>query len=253
MDIRRSSLIVFFVLLIAGALQAAPVSVQMMMQPAKPVAGGGGGGSVKTYIQSNLARVGSDLIETVALPSDSTAGNIIFVGGSCYRAGGCGLVTPTDADNTYVLVSSRTIGAPSAVYLWRAQNVAGGPVNVSVYSDAGGTSISLAIAEYSGASTTNPIVQAANAVGSNNSPTTGNVTTTAADQMLIGVVAHIGSTIAINAGTSFTIRQEEESDSFMPIALEDRGSGGGLAAGTYPINFGLGSSASWGIVGGVIQ
>jgi hypothetical protein len=134
-------------------------------------------------------------------------------------------------------------GAPGQAIFYK---VAGGSesstVTVTVSS---GTQMGLQIYEYSGVATTSPLDQTASSTGSSDSPSSGSVTTTGANELLIAGVV-------IQASTSFsdwTNFFNEESD-FKNIGGSPKRSYAGAdrivtATGTYSTTATAGATASW--------
>ncbi|MCU1240423.1 MAG: hypothetical protein JWO71_1149 [Candidatus Acidoferrum typicum] len=161
-------------------------------------------GGVK-LVQHILRDAGTTTSSSLAFASNNVAGNWI---GVVIRAGKAGQVfTVSDTKtNTYkqaVKFDETSDGHTLAIFY--AENIASGPNTITVSDTISGT-LRFAILEYSGVALTNSLdgIPAA-AHGASTSPNSGNVTTTANGDLLLGAVATANSA-SYTAGTGFTIR-----------------------------------------------
>src|SRR5207253_1962875 len=99
----------------------------------------------------------------------------------------------------------------------------------------------LAIFEYSGLDTVAPLDVTSGGTGNSTTPSSGNVSTTAGNELLFGAsVLPATSTAIVTAGTNWTKRQENTSGT--RFATEDRNVS---ATGTYAATFTLSATAQW--------
>ncbi len=182
-----------------------------------------------TFEQSKSGQTVSTA-STVAVSFDSTptAGNLVVVAASCWTG-------PIDANgvtdnqgNTYTQIVSREAVGASGVYvsLFYASNISSsGTFTVTFNCDAGGGTddMGLAIHEYSGASTTSPLVTSNSASGTGTSGDSGNITTTSEGQMYFGATAWVNSAATSSVGGGYTLREEEQdNDGTQGILTEDK-------------------------------
>ena len=175
---------------------------------------------------------------TIAAPAaNHTTGNllVVFVG---LRDTSVTVSSIADtAGNTYTYVT-RIAGTSSAIECWYAKNITGNANNVvtatfsaSVYYR------TITVNQYSGCDTSAPLDQYNTGTGYDTAPTTGNITTTVADEVLVAGVRLLASRI-ITAGTNYTKRVDTSSWG----ASEDRIVS---ATGTYNATFSLSDVTYW--------
>ena len=203
------ALLVSLVMAYPCALLARPVKpmkLQAIPRLTSSQAGGGGGGGI-THVQSaiqNSAGAVASLAKSFA--SNITAGNMIVVSAVAYKsAGGQGLDTPTDdKSNTYVFVASRTqtTSGQMTVWIWVAANVAAGATQVTVAEAAGTADITMAIAEYSGANTVNPIDTGSTGTATDATPTTPTTPVANNGSLIVAAVSHQGPLKCIRSGAN---------------------------------------------------
>jgi len=178
---------------------------------------------------------------TIAAPAaNHTTGNllVVFVGTDfTYTVSS---IADT-AGNTYIYVTR--IQSPqtgSIIECWYANNITGNASNVVTATYSGTTTDrTIIVDQYSGCDTTAPLDQYNTGWGNSDTPTTGNITTTAADEVLVAGV-HVYNLGTFTAGTNYTLRTLTD-----PVpskgASEDRIVS---ATGTYNATF-LNGSQYW--------
>ncbi len=177
-------------------------------------------GLAQTLVQSNSASTGSTSPGTLAFTSNNTAGNLIIV---VARVSGGTSSVPTDLRNTYqTAVANQQLGiGGSYLSVYYAENIAAGANTVSVVFT-GGIAMRLAIFEYSGLATSGSLDRiAGNSGSSTNTGTSGNVTTTAANELAFGAV---GVDVLQNfaAGTNWRLEQCQNTCGAGYLATEDQ-------------------------------
>lgn len=141
---------------------------------------------------------------SVALNSNTTAGNLLVVLFHNFysQTNYGGTPTASDGTNTYATAISRDNGGGAyspSLYIFYAMNIAGGAVTVTINDHIGGDVIGYVI-EYSGMATTSVVDQtASNQNASSTNFSSSSVTTTQADELLIG---WHGATGAAQASTT---------------------------------------------------
>lgn len=108
-----------------------------------------------------------------------------------------------DGTNTYTKRSGRTflVGAGGAE-IWESPKIIGGNLTVTAALSAT-VACSLFFVEYAGLRAVTPFDQQASATGTSTTPSSGNVTTSQVDELLVGLCGHAG---AFSAGSGFTVR-----------------------------------------------
>ncbi len=141
----------------------------------------------------------------VAYSTAQTAGdlNVVIVGWNDSTAT---VKSVTDsAGNTYTLAIGPTTGTALSESIYYAKNIVGSSTNtVTVTFNQGAVLPDVRILEYSGVATSNPLDVSVGASGNSNIADSGFVTTTAANELIIG--ANTVNTGNIMAGAPFTIR-----------------------------------------------
>jgi hypothetical protein len=184
---------------------------------------------------------------SVAFPASNTAGNLIiaFVRASTTTQ----TITLSDtAKNTYsqaVTQAQTTDGHQIAIFY--AANINGGANTVTATFSASNNHPFLAIYEYSGLSTTNPLDKTAAAQGTTAAASSGaTATTTAANEL---VFAGLGlpsiSTTTVTAGSSYTLEQQDTRSGGSRAATEDQTVS---VTGAYTGNFTLSAADNWSAV-----
>jgi len=194
-------------------------------------------------IQNAGKDAGTTASTTLAFPSTNTAGNLIAV---VVRAGGINQVfTVTDTSgNLYRKAVQFNVTLDNVTLaVFYAENINGGANTVQVSSGQSGT-LRLGILEYSGAATTNSLDVTAASQGTSAAPTSGNATTTANGDLLIGVFSTADPT-TVTPGTGFTLCSAVPANPNAKLAVEDRVQS---AAGSAAAAASLGATTDWGSV-----
>ncbi len=169
-----------------------------------------------SLVQSNSTYPGGTGPTGLAFSSNNTAGNLIVVG----VQGANNSADPTITDtrgNTYVKVGSVHGGSGTAYsYLYYAKNIAAGANTVTVTLP-NGNDLGFHISEWSGVDTTSPFNASSSDVATSSVTvwSTTNLTTTAADTVLIAFTGTENSAETFTAGTNFTKLTEQTSHSSM--------------------------------------
>jgi len=178
---------------------------------------------------------------TIAAPAaNHTTGNllVVFVG---FHAATATVSSIADtAGNTYTYVAS-AVYSSNRIECWYAKNITGNANNVVTATFSASVNYrTITVDQYSGCDPSAPLDQYNTGSGNSKTPTTGNITTTAADEVLVaGVYLRIGYNIT--AGTNYTLRTLTNSAPSAG-ASEDRIVS---ATGTYNATFSLDSAIYW--------
>ncbi len=143
---------------------------------------------------------------SVAYSGSQTAGdlNVVIVGWNDSTATAQSVTD--SAGNNYVLAVGPTRGTALSQAFYYAKNIAGGSANtVTVNFNQGANKPDVRILEYSGVDTSNPLDVFAGASGNSNIADSGFVSTSAANELIIGADT-VQSNITIMAGSPFTPR-----------------------------------------------
>ena len=199
--------------------------------------GGGGFG----LVQENAIEGSNVSSVSVAFPTANTSGNLIIV---CVRMSSTSqTVTVTDsAGNPYVeaVAQVQTLGT-SQVHLFYAKKILGAANTVKATFSSANVHPWLAIYEYQGLNTSNPLDQTASAQGNSAAPNSGATpTTTSANELVFGAMA-VPATYpgTQTVGSGFTLLQQDISTSHASNESQLANSTGSYAAtfvlskGTY--------------------
>lgn len=197
---------------------------------------------VPTRVQAPTGTSGTGTTATCSFASNVTAGNFIAVHVSSAVAAN----TPTDTrGHTYVASQAETVvNASNRTRLFYVPNITGGANTVTVTFGSSSAWI-LNIVEYSGVKLTSPLLHINASTGFGTAASSGSVTTTIADTLLLssGVIENpAGDTIA--AGSGWTEVLNTQRGSAVPATghLEERMPN---ATGTYTGTATLASSTNW--------
>ena len=161
--------------------------------------------AIATNSVQTIAKASSSAASTLSLsfPANTTAGNLILV--SFDFDSNATLSSVSDSlGNLFTEVGSQLTspgGARSRVYF--AKNIKGGPDTVTVNLSANSAWIEVYVSEYSGVDTVNPIDGQAGASGSSTSVSSGNATTTVANDVIYSFCL---ADSACTVGSGFTAR-----------------------------------------------
>jgi len=180
---------------------------------------------------------------TIAAPAaNHTTGNLLVVFVGMYGNSVTVSSIADTAGNTYTYVT-RKVGTYNTIECWYAKNITGNTNNV-VTATFGGSidDRTITVDQYSGCDTTAPLDQYNTGTGDSNTPTTGDITTTAANEVLVaGVYNCYFYPSTITAGTNYTLRTlTDPAPSYG--ASEDRIVS---ATGTYNATFSLDIARDW--------
>lgn len=172
---------------------------------------------------------GNGASTTLAFLSSPTAGNLFTASVAVF---GTTISTPTHAGDTFAQIGTGALNGSVRAQAYYAKSVVGGATTVS-FSFGAGTDWCVAIEEWSGLDPTAPLDSSNQATGTSAAPNGGSVTATL-DGVVWGFFTHGGATSeALGEGANFVIGTEQEATTNMPGHTENRGDGGGLAAGAY--------------------
>ena len=183
------------------------------------VTSGSGGGGIK-LVQHTSVDAGTTSTASLAFPGNNTLGNWI---GVCIRAGQPNeTITVKDFNgNTYHQATQiNQTGDGDTLAIFYAENIKGGANTVTV-SDSITDSLRFAILEYSGVATSGSIDVATANQGSNASPNSGSVTTTANGDLLLGAIM-TADPETFTAGSGFQIEESAPAEPNTKLIAEDQ-------------------------------
>lgn len=206
-----------------------------------------------TFVQSEIdANTTTGTSNAVTFASSVTAGNLIVVAVSLWNPNSDAAVSSiTDnKGNTYFLAVDDPVGQnggtePLAIYY--AYNVTGGSSFQVTVNTANSSYITVAINEYAGATTTDPLDKTAhdNAVGAaSTNGNSGNTATTAqADELIFGAFNHLSTDTTAAAGSGFTMREfNNDNTNSETLYTEDKSV---TSTGTYNATLTFAGSVEW--------
>ncbi len=197
-----------------------------------------------TLVQHVSKDAGTTTFSSVTFPSNNAAGNWI---GVAIRAGHSGQsFTVKDSNgNTYHQAAqfNVTADAPNGdtLGIFCAENIAGGPNKVTVSDTISGT-LRIAVLEYSGVASANSLDATAAAQGSSSAPNSGNISTSANGDLLLGVVL-TGNGENFTGGSAYLIEERVPAEPNTKLIVEDQVQ---PASGTASAAVSLGASDNWG-------
>src|SRR5882762_7320437 len=197
-----------------------------------------------TLVQHTSKDAGTTTTSSLSFTSVNTAGNLIAV---CVRGGlsSSQVFTVVDSNgNTYRQASQIGFTA-SAVTLaiYYAENAKGGANTVTV-SDTVSGPLRFAILEYSGVAVANSLDASVTATGTGTAASSGNLTTTASGDLLLGTIATADST-TFTAASGYTLRDIVPATPNTKLVTEDQVQ---ATAGTTSAGASLAASGNWGVV-----
>ena len=197
-----------------------------------------------TLVQHTSKDAGTTTTSSLAFVSPNTAGNWIAVS---VRGGLSSSQIFTIADtngNTYRQAAQ--IGFTSSAVtlaIYYAENIKGGANTITV-SDTVSGPLRFAILEYSGVATSNSRDVTATGQGTSSSPNSGNVTTTASGDLLLGAIATTNPA-TFTAGSGLTIEEFVGPEPGTKLIAEDQIQ---VSAGIASASASLATSDAWGAV-----
>jgi len=198
---------VLIIIVVFAAFGASSLAQSVFRRPIMPPA------SSPITLVNTAVDEGSASATTVAAPATSlTAGNLLVV---TARSAGITISGVADtAGNTYTRITGViTTGAtPHHLDLWYAQNTLGNASNVvTVTFSSSAATRSVITAQYSGLKTTGALDVSATGLSSGVSVTSGNYTTTQADELIVAGVNSETTGNSWTPGSGFTLRATGDS------------------------------------------
>lgn len=194
------------------------------------------------FVQSKLTQISGTSSVNLSFDSSVTAGNcvVVFTTSWFYQSSS---VTDNQSGNTYnSLVAIDAGGGDPHARIWAALNVAASGTFTATASFPGNADATIIIAEFSGVATSSAAEVANTATGTSSSPSVStNGATTDAGDVLVGIVTHDGSTMAITETYSLIAEQENNSTSQSGNA-QYRLPG---SIGTHALAWTMASSTGW--------
>ena len=196
-----------------------------------------------TLVQHTSRDAGTATSSTLAFATSNSAGNWIGVAIRAGRAGQTFAVTDSRG-NTYrpAVQFNVTVDTPvgDTLAVFYAENVQSG-ANIITVSQSTSTTLRFAILEYRGIATSNSLDGAIAAQGTSTAPNSGNITTTAAGDLLLGAIVTANEATP-TAGSGYTLEERVPAAPNTKLLVEDRQQ---AAAGAAAANASLGASDKW--------
>lgn len=199
-----------------------------------------------TRVQSTKKVVSGVNTTTLAFTSPLTAGNLLCVSHAHWNPNLVAISTPTDTlGNLYAPMTAEQGTGAQRLRSFYVEDCAAGACTVT-FDMAGATTgdLTVVIAEYSGVPISSSLDQTQVGTGTGTAVSSGSTATTSqADELVWGAMAHDGSNMALTETGSATLVQENEGGSAdMPIATSERIV---AAAAAYAATWTIGTSATW--------
>lgn len=180
------------------------------------------------WVQSKTVASGS--FANATFTSATTTGNLIVVAMSSNATATGSEACSDNQGNTYTKLTGINSVQGGAYAAWYAWNITGGATHtVTVSCPSGGNATSVVVQEFSGVqASADPLDQVSTkATGSSSTPTSNSITTTVANEMVIGLFF---GTTTTSAGTGYTNLLESSSTNANRTAMESQAA---LSTGTY--------------------
>jgi len=165
-----------------------------------------------------------DLPDTVAFDEAVTEGSLLVVCFSGYLNSSTNAITISDdKGNTWQAAEEGYSNGSSMAGIWYAKNAAAGVTTLTINDTEDQTCFLLVVLiEYSNVNTTAPIDQSNEAIANSASWDSGDVTTTQADTVLIGVMGQDSATRTLTEDSPWVlIFKEEDQGSYTPISVSE--------------------------------
>ena len=194
-----------------------------------------------TLVQHTGRDAGTVNSSTLSFAAANASGNWIGVAIRASQTGQVFTVSDTRGNTYRKAIQFNETADGTTLALYYAENVAAGANTVTVSTSIVGT-LRFAIFEYSGVATANSLDVATSAQGTSATPSSGGVTTTAAGDLVIGLIS-TANAATFTAGTGFTIEERVPAAPNTKLLVEDR-----LlpSPGTVAGSSTLGGNDSWG-------
>jgi hypothetical protein len=156
------------------------------------------------YVQGNVGGYTAVTSLNVAFTSANTAGNLIVVTARTSTQNRTWTLSDTRGNTYYLARQFNSTDEPNAdLRVYYAYNVAAGANSVSLSISGAATRLGLSVREYRGFGSANPLDQSAAASGSSAFLNSGTVTTTTADELIVGF-GTTSNTATFTAGAGFS-------------------------------------------------
>lgn len=182
---------------------------------------------------------------TLSFPGNVTSGNLLILAGCGFTVGSADPApTITDSIGTAYTVASAVVFTNGRLFIGYGVAPSSGANTVSVDWATADTGSSFSIDEFSGQHATPLDVDGGSSTGTSTTPAD-SLTTLAANDLLIGVMAHDGSSgISITPTANYTQIGEEETNTFQDHNAVFRIA---TSATSYTVDWTIGSSSPWGV------
>jgi len=207
--------------------------------------GGSTGTSTIALVQSKAIQGSAQQSISLGFPSNNTQGNLIIAFVRMSTTSQTVAVSDSTGNAYTDAISQIQTRDGHQIHIYYAKNIVGGANKVTASFSAKNNNPYLAIYEYSGLSTANPLDQTAHAQGFNSNPFTGLTGTTISTNELEFAAAGMptGYTGTITAGSGYAM--ELQNTGTARAANEEALT---TSTGQYAGSFSLSSSANWSIV-----
>jgi hypothetical protein len=198
-------------------------------------------------VQQTSKDAGTTTSSSLSFPTNNTAGNWIAVAIRAGRSAQVFSVKDSNGNSYQQAVQLNvTVDAPNGdtLGIFYAENIAGGPNTVTVSDTISNGSLRFAILEYSGVLAANSLDVSTAAQGSSAAPNSGNATTNASGDLLLGAFA-TANAASFTAGSGFAVEARVPAAPNSKLMAEDQIQ---ATAGSVSANATLNTSDNWGAV-----
>src|SRR3989344_3847480 len=178
-----------------------------------------------SHVQAPAAIQGHNVTsQGITFPVQPAAGNLVVVGTGSWKGGTAATISSVtdNCGNAYTVAKSITPTTSTRLALYYAKNITT-CVNFRVtvtYSSM--VNASMAIDEYSGVDTANPLDATNSAIGNSTTATSGSTTAANANSLYVGFMLYDGNDTTITPVSGWTQRQEIQSNQEQAINLSDK-------------------------------
>lgn len=184
-------------------------------------------GLAQSVLDANTSATSAAVGNDVTFASALTAGSTLTAHSVIWSSPALTIATPTATSHTFTAAESELAATDGngKMQTFYEDNVSGGDTPTVHFSHSTGNAFHTSvIAEHSGLLTTGSLDSAADAQATSASTTTPSVTSgtmAQADNVVIGILSHLGSDRTITPGSGYTTIQESETGTnSMPISVE---------------------------------
>jgi chitodextrinase len=197
-----------------------------------------------TLVQSAGKDAGITTSSSLAFTASNTAGNWVAVAIRAGQSGQTFAVSDTQGNTYRTAIQLNETSDGTTVALFYAENIAGGANTITISDSIEEGTLRFAIFEYAGVATASSLDVAASAQGTSDAPNSGDATTTANGDLIIGLISSAdGATF--ETGSEYVIEAQVPAPPSTKLVVQDQRQ---AAAGPVSAGATLNVSNSWGAI-----